>query len=150
VRTEADLSRGHPLARLRAWVRTEPRPVPAVRALRTTLRTLHLISIAALYGGHVYGVSADRLAPALVATAATGAAFMALEVYRAPVWLVQVRGIATAVKIALIASLSLLWELRIPILTLVIAMGVVTSHMPGRWRYYSVVHGGPAGPEELG
>ena len=44
------------LARLRASVRIEARPLPGVRTLRTTLRTLHVIAVAALYGGHVYGV----------------------------------------------------------------------------------------------
>jgi hypothetical protein len=138
------------LARLRASIRIEPRPVPAVRLLRTTLRTLHLIAVAALYGGHVYGATPERLVPSLLATVGTGALFMALELYRAPIWLVQVRGVATVVKIALAASVALAWDLRVPILTGVVAIGAVTSHMPGRWRYHSVLHGREVGPREQG
>jgi hypothetical protein len=138
------------LARLRTSIRVQPRPVPGVRLLRTSLRTLHLIAVAALYGGHVYGASPERLMPALLAAAATGVLFMALELYRAPIWLVQVRGVATLLKIALVASVSLAWDLRVPILTLVVAIGAVTSHMPGRWRYHSVLHGRAVGPQELG
>jgi hypothetical protein len=138
------------LARLRTSLRAKPRPVPAVRVLRTTLRTLHLIAVAALYGGHVYGAAPERLAPALAATLATGALFVALEVYRAPVWLFQLRGAATLLKVALIACVALAWDLRVPILTLAVAIGAVTSHMPGRWRYHSLLHGRPVGPRELG
>jgi hypothetical protein len=146
----AEDDRGTWLARLRTALRAKPRPVPGVRALRTTLRTLHLIAVAALYGGHVYGAEAERLAPALAATVATGALFVALEVYRSPVWLVQVRGIATGVKLALVACVALAWDLRVPILTLAVAIGAVTAHMPGRWRYHSVLHGRPVGPRDLG
>jgi hypothetical protein len=138
------------LARLRGSLRVEPRAVPAVRGLRMTLRTLHLIAVAALYGGHVYGVAPQRLVPALGASVASGALFMALEIYRAPVWLVQVRGVATLVKVALVAAVAVAWDWRIPLLTGVLAIGAVSSHMPGRWRYHSLLHGRVVGPREQG
>jgi len=121
-----------------------------VRALRTALRTAHLIAFGTLYGGHVYGVEAERLVPALIATVATGGAFMGLEIYRAPVWLVQVRGLATLVKLALVVGVAALWPLRVPLLTLALVIGAVTSHMPSRWRYYSLLHGRAVGPQEKG
>jgi hypothetical protein len=65
---------------------------------------------------------------------------MALEVLSAPVWLVQVRGVATLVKLVLVAGVAALWDWRIFLLTLVMVIGVVTSHMPGRYRYYSLLH----------
>jgi hypothetical protein len=40
-------------------------PWAAARALRTGLRTGHILGFAALYGGNVYGVDADRMRPAL-------------------------------------------------------------------------------------
>jgi hypothetical protein len=136
--------------RLTMRLRAEPRRVPGIRALRTGLRTAHIIAFGALYGGHVYGVGAERLLPALYATLASGGAFLALEVYRAPVWLVQVRGVATFVKLLLVMSVALLWDLRIAILTLAIVIGAVTSHMPSRFRYHSWLHGGAIGPQEKG
>ena len=111
-----------------------------MRALRTGLRTAHVIAFSAFYGGHLYGVAAERLLPALIATIATGGVFMALEVCSAPVWLFQIRGVATLVKLVLVASVAALWDWRIFLLTLVMAIGVVTSHMPGRYRYYSLLH----------
>ncbi len=132
------------------WLRVEPRPVPAGRILRTTLRTAHLIATGALYGGHVYGVEAERLVPALAAVLATGGGFLALEVYQASVWLIQVRGVATLVKLALVAAVAPLWDFRVLLLTLAVIIGGVSSHMPGRWRYHSVLHGRVVGPRESG
>jgi xanthine/uracil/vitamin C permease (AzgA family) len=118
--------------------------------LRTLLRTTHLIAAGALYGGHVYSVEAERLIPALVAVLVTGGAFLALEVYQASVWLVQIRGVATLVKLALVAAVGLFWELRVALLTVAVIVGGVSSHMPGRWRYHSVLHGRVVGPRESG
>jgi hypothetical protein len=111
-----------------------------VRVLRTTLRTLHLLAVGAYYGGHAFSVEPERLMPAVVAVFATGVLFVAFEVWSAPVWLVQVRGIATYVKLALIASVPLFWDQRIWILSLVMAIGVVVTHAPARVRYYSAKH----------
>ena len=132
------------------WLRVEPRPVPAARILRTVLRTAHLIAAGALYGGHVYGVEAERLVPALAAVLVTGGAFLGLEVYQASVWLIQIRGVATMVKLALVAAVAPFWEIRVPLLTMAVIIGGVSSHMPGRWRYYSVLHGRVVGPQESG
>ncbi len=132
------------------WLRVEPRPVPAARILRTALRTAHLIAAGALYGGHVYGVEAERLVPALAAVLATGGAFLALEVYQSSIWLVQVRGVATLAKLAMVAAVALFWDFRVPLLTLAVIVGGVSSHMPGRWRYHSVLHGRVVGPRESG
>jgi len=121
-----------------------------MRALRTTLRTTHLIAFGALYGGHVYAVSAERLVPALVATVASGAALVCLEIYRTPLWLVQMRGLATLVKIALVTAVALAWDARLWLLTTAIIVGGVASHMPSRFRYYSVVHGRIIGDQERG
>jgi hypothetical protein len=120
------------------------------RALRTSLRAVHVVAVAALYGGHVFAVEAERLVPAVVAAVATGAALMAFEIYRAPVWCVQVRGAATFAKIALVAGVGVFWSWRVPLLTIAMVVGVVTSHMPGRWRYRSLLDGRVVGSPEKG
>lgn len=124
--------------------------IPGVRAWRTLLRTAHLIAFGALFGGHVYGIAPDRLTPALAAAVGTGAALMLLEVVHAPIWLVQVRGAATGLKIALVLLAQTVESLAVPLLTLTIAIGAVSSHMPGRWRYHSLLHGRVVGPREKG
>ena len=134
-----------PPARLAQRLLAEPRTLPHMRVLRTGIRTAHIIAFSSLYGGHMYDLSAERLLPALIATLATGGGFMALEVYSAPVWLVQLRGVATLVKLGLVASVAVFWDWSVFLLTIVTAIGVVTSHMPGRYRYYSLLHGRDVG-----
>jgi hypothetical protein len=133
-----------------AWLLREPRALPHVRAMRTSLRTLHLAAMAILYGGHVFGVDAPRLIPAVAGTITSGAALAALDAWRAPIWLVQIRGAATYLKLLLVASVAIWWEGRVVLLTLALVVGAVSSHMPGRWRYHSLLHGRPVGPRDLG
>jgi hypothetical protein len=132
------------------WFEAPQRTLPGARWLRTSLRTLHLVAVGALYGGHVYGVEAYRLVGALVGVLATGAALVVFEVWQARIWLVQVRGVATLLKLVLLAAIGVAWDLRILLLTLALVIGSVSSHMPGRWRYYSLLHGRVAGPTEKG
>ena len=128
----------------------QTRIIPGLRALRTTLRAAHLVAVAAFYGGHVYGVPAERLEPALAAVVATGLVFAMLEIARAPVWVVQVRGVAVYVKIGLMFAATAGSPLRVPLLTLALVIGVVVSHMPGRYRYYSFLHGRVVGHRDKG
>ncbi len=136
--------------RAERWFEAPGRKLPGGRWLRTSLRTLHLIAVGALYGGHVYGVEAERLVPALVAVLASGGSLVVFEVWQARIWLVQVRGLATFFKLGLVAAVSFAWELRLVLLTLALVIGSVSSHMPGRWRYHSVLHGRVAGSTERG
>jgi hypothetical protein len=110
------------------------------RTLRTTLRTLHVLAFGAYYGGHVFHVSTERLFPALVAVVVTGGLFALFEIWSNPVWLHQLRGVCTYIKIVLLASAALFWEQRIWILTLIVVLGVVAAHAPSRFRYYSLLH----------
>lgn len=122
----------------------------SARLWRTTLRTAHLIAFGALYGGCVYGVPPERLAPALAAAVGTGLALMVLEAVREPLWIVQVRGVATVTKIALVVASLAISEHAVLLLTLTIAIGAVSSHMPGRFRYWSVRHRRVVGRREKG
>ncbi len=127
-----------------------PRPLPGARAFRTTLRTAHIVAFAALYGGHVYGVPASALRPALLATVLSGSALMGLEIYRTPLWLIQVRGVTTVAKIVLVAAVAVCWDERVWLLTAALVIGAVVSHMPGRYRYYSLAHRRAVGAQESG
>ena len=120
------------------------------RALRTTLRAVYLLAFACLYGGHVYGVAPERLVPALVATIASGGLLLAVDAVGEPISLIQVRGLATFAKIALVAAVYWTWELRVLVLTAVALIGAVSSHMPSRFRYYSPFHGRAVGSTEKG
>jgi hypothetical protein len=128
-----------------SWKQTfcpEPaRELPAERAIRIALRTAHIAAAGILLGGHFFGVEAGRLSPWWWATIGTGAAFVAVELYGSCVWLAQGRGLLTLAKLALLALLPLFWKQRVWILLLVLGIGSIGSHMPSRFRYYSVAHG---------
>ena len=110
-----------------------------MRTLRTTLRSLHVLAFTAYTGGQLYSVPSELLAPALAAVLGTGSLFMLFEISRAPVWLHQLRGVGTYLKLALLASTAVFWEQRQGILALIVVIGVVISHAPGSFRYYSVL-----------
>ena len=112
-----------------------------MRALRTTLRTLHVLAFSAYFGGALFAVPAPRLQPALTAVLATGLLFLAFEVWRSPLWLQQLRGICTFAKLALLAAAVWLEELRVPLLAAVVVIGVLVSHAPSRFRYYAPFKG---------
>ena len=45
-----------------------------------------------------------------------------------------------ATKLGLLALIPWAWNFRAPILFAVIVIASVGSHMPGRFRYYSMIH----------
>ena len=110
------------------------------RPVRTSLRTLHLIAMAAFFGAVAFGIEGSGFEASLHATVATGLLFSAHEVWIAPIWAVQVRGLATALK-TLLLLLALAWPAgRLTLAVLLIVIGSVVSHAPGRIRYWSLVH----------
>jgi len=111
------------------------------RPLRTTLRTLHLLGMACFFGAAAFGLTGRQLAFSVHVALVTGLLFAAFEIWRAPVWLVQVRGLATLLKGALLAA-ALFWPAgRLALAILLVAIGSVISHAPAKLRYYSFLHG---------
>lgn len=130
------------ITRLRAILFPDPdRSFSGERALRTSLRTVHIASMGVLLGGHFFDVPAESLRPALRWTVASGASFAALELYGSFHWLFQVRGLITLGKLILILTVPFLWEFRVHILMAVLTVGSVGSHMTAGLRYYSVLTG---------
>jgi hypothetical protein len=112
--------------------------VPHERAWNVALRTLHLMAFGTLLGGHVWDVAPERVWPALAATAASGLALVALELYRDLGWLFLGKGLVVLLKLVVLLTVPIFWEARVPILLLVVALASVGAHMPARYRMYSV------------
>lgn len=116
--------------------------IPYARAWNIAARTAHIAVIAVLVGGHAFDVANDSLYPILWLAIVTGAALVFLEAYSVRLrWLAQGRGLMVVVKVGLLLLIPLAWSLRLPILLAVIVLASVGSHMPGRFRYYSIVDG---------
>ena len=93
-----------------------------------------------LLGGHAFDVEPARLLAVLWVTIGTGVVLIALESQGKPLWLHQGRGIMVLVKLALICTVPVLWDFRLPILLAVVVVASVGSHMSGSYRYYSVIY----------
>ena len=109
------------------------------RALNIALRTAHIAAMGVLLGGHAFDVAPERLKLSLWLTIATGLAMIAVEAGPRLLWFHQGRGLTTLTKLALICIVPLAWDHRLPILLAVVVIASVGSHMPARFRYYSVI-----------
>lgn len=118
-----------------------PRHVPCERGINIALRTAHLMTSGLLLGGHAFDVPADRLLLLLYLTIASGAGLILLELYSSCRWIYLGKGVMILLKLALLIAAGLWWEQRVLFLLLVVAVGSVGSHMPARFRYYSLLHG---------
>jgi len=110
------------------------------RAWNIALRTAHIGAAGTLFGGHVFDIADVRLLPWLYATLVTGSGLILIEAYPHFSWCYQLRGLFVIAKLLLLCLVPWLWDYRVPILAVVGIIACVGSHMPGKYRYYSVVH----------
>jgi len=106
------------------------------RAARITLRTIHLLSFSVLFGGHWFGLPRTELAVWLYLTVFTGAGLMTLELYSSFDWILQLAGTLVLLKLAILILTPVFWEHRIALLTIVMIIGSVGSHMPAALRHF--------------
>lgn len=118
-----------------------PRRIPYERGISVALRTAHLATSGLLLGGHAFDVAPHRLIPFLYLTIASGVGLALLELYSSCRWIYLGKGILVMLKVALLIAAGVWWDQRVVFLLLVVFVGSVGSHMPARFRYYSVIHG---------
>ncbi len=114
--------------------------IPYARAWNIGLRTAHIATMSALVGGHVFNVGKPQLLPWLTATIVTGLALVFVEAFPRLRWLYQGRGLFVLFKLFLMCLIPWFWEYRVTVLMAIIVIASVGSHMPGRFRYYSILH----------
>ena len=129
-----------------------------MRWLNIALRTAHIGAMGIMVGGHAFDVTPERLKTSLFLTIGTGVALAAMEAGPRLLWFHQGSGLMTMAKLALLCAIPLAWDYRLPSLLAVIVIASVGSHMPGRYRHYSVLYrrvirdvpgsGGKGGQEE--
>lgn len=114
-----------------------------LRWVRISCRSVHLVAIAGLVGGHVFDASKEQLLPWLGATLITGAALMGTYLYGSFTWIRQLRGLAMLSKLLLILLIPLVWDYRLWVLGAVILLSGYSSHMPGQIRDWAPLSGEP-------
>ena len=110
------------------------------RTANIALRTAHIAAMGVLLGGHAFDVPPERVQVSLWLTVGTGVGLAAIEAGPRLLWFHQGRGLVTLAKVALLCAVPLAWDFRVPILLAVVVLASVGSHMPARFRYYSVLY----------
>ena len=113
--------------------------LPAARLCKVVLRTGHLMATSVLVGGYAFDVPAARLLPWLSAIA-TGVAMIFYEAYPNLGFVFEGWGLMLLAKLGLLCAMGLVGRRRLPILLAVVALAAIGSHMPRRWRHYSLLH----------
>lgn len=108
--------------------------------MRIILRTIHLIGMAFLVGGVAQGLPMAELRHAYWTTVGSGLLFVAAELFSTFIWLFQLKGWAVIIKMGLLAGAMLVPDRALAFLITAIVIGGISSHMSGRYRYYSLIH----------
>ncbi len=110
------------------------------RWTKISLRTLHLVAVAGVGGGILFGLEKDLWINYWWLALVSGVLMMAIDIISNPVWVVQVRGLVIFFKLILLALLGLntSWD-NILLLVIIILSGII-SHASGNLRYYSIYH----------
>ena len=110
------------------------------RWMKICLRTLHLLSVAGVGGGVIFGIEESLWLSYWWLALASGGLMILMDMIANPVWLVQVRGLVIMVKLVLVFLLGHDPSWDKALLAAVIVMSAVISHAPGKLRYYSLLH----------
>ncbi|MGB5485782.1 MAG: hypothetical protein WBN06_00115 [Lysobacterales bacterium] len=110
------------------------------RWTKISLRTLHILAVAGVGGGILFGLEKGLWINYWWLALVSGVLMMLIDIISNPVWVVQVRGLVIFLKLILLAFMGNGAGLDSLLLTLIIIISAVISHAPGKLRYYSVYH----------
>jgi len=115
-------------------------PSGVARVVDIVLRTAHIATIGVVVGGAWLGVPAEQFAAWWHGAAGTGVGLIVSEIAQGRHWPHQGRGLMLWAKLLLLAP-ALVWPAWLPAALLgAVAIGSIGSHMPRRFRHWSLVH----------
>jgi len=110
------------------------------RWIKTSLRTLHLLAVAGVGGGVLFGLETERWLDYWVLALATGGLMMLMDMISNRAWIAQIRGLVIVLKLVLLALMVFYPAWSKLLLVAIIIISAVISHAPGELRYYSIYH----------
>jgi hypothetical protein len=119
----------------------QPSAIPYARAWKIALRTVHLMAVSVVVGGYLFGASTGQLRFPWAVSVATGVGLALMEAYPSLRFLFEGWWLLVVAKLALLGFLRVAQAHRAAILLAVIALAAVGSHMPARFRHYSLRYG---------
>jgi hypothetical protein len=112
----------------------------ALRVYKLLARTVHLIAIAGLVGGHMFGASLAPLRMLLYLSIITGATMCALEAYPNRRFFYEGWALLLWLKLVVLTLVLVFWNARTPILIVVLIIASIGSHMPRALRHRMPFH----------
>lgn len=119
---------------------TSSRTFYGQRWVNILLRTTHLIGVSGIGAGAIFQLPVHLWQPYLLTTMISGCLMVFIEVWSNGIWLVQLRGQSTLIKLAVL-SLSFIWGMQGYMIFTAIIISGIFAHAPGKVRYYSIFHG---------
>jgi len=111
-----------------------------MRVADITMRTAHIAVAGTLFGGFMLHVPFGQMHIWHGLTILTGCGLLALELLHGLNWPHQGRGVFGIVHIGLSGFIHLRPDLAIPLLWIILVSGGVGSHLPKRYRHWSVLY----------
>lgn len=116
-----------------------PRMFPGERWLNIILRSVHLVGVAGIGGGFLFGLDEKQWLPFWHLSLATGITLSLLYVWSSAIWLFQLKGLAIIAKVLLLGAAIALPAWRAELFMLIILISGLIAHAPGQVRGYLVV-----------
>lgn len=114
-----------------------PRLLPGQRWINITLRCIHLIAVAGVGGGYLYGLPDAQWQPFWHWAAVSGGLLAALYIWTDAAWLLQLKGQVIVLKVGLLMLATVLPDWRTEMFMLVIALSGFFAHAPAWLRGYA-------------
>ncbi len=119
---------------LRLLFPPEPRLFPGQRWLNIGLRTVHLVGVAGIGGAYLYAVDEALWLPYWLLAIGAGVALSLVYIASSAVWLLQLKGLAIALKLLLLFAAWRLPQWRAELFIGVVVISALIAHAPGRVR----------------
>lgn len=110
------------------------------RLAKTTIRALHILGVALSSGGFIFAVDKALWMDWWLLAMMTGMTMMSLEIYRSKLWLIQLKGVLTFVKLLMLTSIIWLPSYQAPLYITVMLLSVFIAHGPAGLRHFSIWH----------
>ena len=112
----------------------------ALRIYKLIARTVHLIAMGSLLGGHMFGAPLASLRLLLYLAILSGVAMAVLEAYPRRYFYYEGWALLLWLKLVLLVSVLIFWSARVPILIAVDVISSIGSHMPRAMRHWTPFH----------
>ncbi len=105
------------------------------------LRTVHIAGMAVMVGAAPFVADRRELRVSIALTVLSGLGLWALDLAKSCAVMVEGAGVALALKLACLLMVLAFPAARFEWYLAAVVVASVGSHMPGRWRHYSFLHG---------